>query len=84
MIRGKKGNIFFGFVVALVVYIFGILFIPFITNDITTSQTALDCTNISISAGSKLVCLNTDLVIPYVIWLIISIALGYLAGGARR
>lgn len=78
----KKGNIYFGVMVALIVYIFGVLFIPFIVDDVTTVRTALDCSNISISDATKLNCLNVDLVIPYVIWLLVSLALGFIVGGA--
>jgi len=81
MIKGKRGNIFFGVFIALIVYIFGILFLPFVTDDITTSRTDLDCSNVSISDVSKINCLSIDLVTPYIIWLLISLALGFIAGG---
>jgi len=76
----KRGNIFMGVVVALILYVFGILFIPFLTDDITTARSDLDCSNASIYDGTKLQCLGIDIVIPYFIWFIISASLGYLAG----
>lgn len=76
----KKGNIFMGVAITLIVYIFGILFLPFIIDDITNSRTDLDCTNTDISDGSKLTCLAISGLAPYFIWLVISIALGFLAG----
>ncbi len=62
-------------------FIMGVLFIPFVTDDITTSRTALDCTNTSISSGTKLTCLGTDIVIPYLIWFFVSLLAGFVIGG---
>lgn len=79
----KRANIFLAVVIGLAIWIFGVLFIPFITDDISTSRLSLDCTNMDISDGAKLNCLAVDLVIPYFIWFIISLALGYIIGGFR-
>lgn len=79
----KKGNMFFGIALAIFLFIMGILFIPFFADDIATTRTSLDCTNTSISSGTKLTCLNIDLVIPYFIWFLISLLFGYLGGGLR-
>ena len=53
----KRGNIFFGVTLAIVIFVFGVLFMPFLADDITTSRAGLDCTNSSISSGTKLNCL---------------------------
>ena len=76
----KRGNFFFGFFIGIFIFIMGVLFIPYLTDDITTSRVALDCTNMSITDGTKLTCLGQDLVIPYIIWFFVSIALGYIFG----
>ena len=76
----KKANIFLGVTVALIIYVFGILFLPFITDDITTARDSLDCTNATIYDGTKLQCLSIDIVVSYFIWFIVSAALGYLVG----
>jgi hypothetical protein len=76
----RKGNIFFGAVVGLIIFVFGVLIIPFFADDITTTRVALDCTNTSIYDGTKLTCLGTDLVIPYFIWFFVSVAVGYFVG----
>ncbi len=80
MLRNKRGNIFFGVVVALIVWFFGVLFIPFITDDVTSARDLLDCSNNTISDGTKLNCLTVDIVIPYFIWTLMSLAVGFLVG----
>ena len=79
----KKGNVFFGVGVFLLIYIFGVLFIPFITDDITTARTDLDCTNTAITDGTKINCLLTDVLTPYFILFILASAGGFLMGGNR-
>ena len=83
----KRGNIFFGFTIGLVVFIFGVLFIPFFTDDITIARDDLDCSNYggngSISDGTKLTCLQIDLIIPYFIWFFVSLAIGLIAGAGK-
>lgn len=76
----KKGGVMMGVIVALMIYIVGVLFIPFLADDVTTTRADLDCTNSSITDGTKINCLTVDILIPYVIWFFISAALGYLAG----
>jgi len=76
----KKGNVFFGVIVGIVIFIFGILFIPFLADDIDTTRTDLDCTNTSITGGTMMTCLVVDLTIVYLIWFFVSIALGFIVG----
>ena len=77
----KKGNIFTGIVVAFLIFIFGILFLPFVTDDVVSVRTALDCTNATgITAGTMVNCLMTDLAVPYLIWFLVSLGLGFVAG----
>ena len=77
----KKGSVFMGLAMGLLIFVFGMLFLPYFTDDLTTTYTALDCQNTSISGGNKIACLETDLVAPYFIWFFISVGLGYVAGG---
>jgi hypothetical protein len=79
----KRGNIFWGASIGIFVFIIGVLIIPFFTEDITTTRTSLDCSNMSISDGAKLTCLNVDLVVPYFIWFFVSLAVG-IFGGINR
>jgi hypothetical protein len=79
-LKNKKAGMFMGVIVAITLFIAGILFLPFITDDITTARNDIDCTNTSISDGAKLTCLQIDLVVPYFIWFLLSISLGFIVG----
>jgi len=79
----KKGSVFFGITIALILYITGVLFMPFIADDIDTTRTELSCSDSSISDGTKLTCLATDGLMPYFIWFFISTALAILGGIGR-
>jgi len=76
----KKGNVFFGATLGIVCFIVGVLIIPFFTDDITIARNNLDCTNVTITDGTKLTCLLGDMVIPYFIWFFASLAVGILGG----
>ena len=76
----KKGNLFFGVFVGLFLFAMGVLFIPFLTDDITTSRDALSCSSADISDGTKLMCLSIDIVVPYLIWFFCSLAIAYFIG----
>jgi len=77
----KKGSaVFFGIIIGIFCFILGVLIIPFLTEDIATARIALDCTNVSITDGTKLTCLEHDLVVPYFIAFFVSLAAGILAG----
>jgi len=81
MIKGKRGNIFFGVVLGLGLFVAGTLFIPFIADDITTARTALSCSSpTTITGGTMLLCLTVDIVVPYFILFFVSVALGFIAG----
>jgi hypothetical protein len=79
----KKGGIMFGLVLAILIWFFGIFFLPLITDNITIFRTNFDCTNVSISDGSKMSCLATDVVVPYFLWLLASLVIGLILGGRR-
>jgi len=79
----KKGSVFFGVGIGIFVWIMGVLFLPFLMNDVTTFRVAMDCTNASIGGGQMLSCLVGDLTIPYIIFFIISLALGFVIGGRK-
>lgn len=79
----KRGSIFLGVTIGIFIWIMGVLFLPFMTDDISTLRTSLDCSNTSISGGTMLTCLFTDALVPYFIWFFVSLALGFLVGGGR-
>ena len=78
--RNKRGSFFFGITIAIVVYFMGVLFIPFIMDDVDTFRDTMSCTSTSITGGAMLACLISDATIPYVIWFFISLALGFILG----
>ena len=79
----KKGNMFFGITVALFIYVIGVLFIPFLVDDVSTFRTEMECSDASISDGAKLSCLVGDLAIPYLILFFVSITLGIIVGSVK-
>ena len=79
----KKAGIFFGVGIGLFIYIIGVLFIPFIVDDVTTFRTEMDCSNTDITDGTKLSCLVGDLTIPYMIWFFISLLIGFIMGSIK-
>lgn len=75
----KKGALFMAFVIAGMIFMAGMLLIPFFQDGVTDFRTNLQCsTNSSISDGAKLTCLAGDAVLPYFIWAIISLAGGII------
>jgi len=76
----SKGSFFLGFIIFLIIFINGVLFIPFFQDDITTARTDLNCSDDTISSGNMITCLIVDSTIPYFIILFISVGLGYIVG----
>ena len=74
----KKGAGFLGVIVALVIFMSGVLFIEHLETDITTTRIDLDCTNLSISDGTKLQCLVVGITVPYYFVLLLSLAGGFI------
>jgi hypothetical protein len=79
----KKGNVYLGLVLAISLWIFGIMAIPFLTDTIDATRTDASCSDTSISSGSKLLCLFIDGFLPYFIWSIACLTLGLIVGGFR-
>lgn len=69
-------------IVAITIFIVGILSVNFLKADITTARdptTGLNCSGSdTISDGTKLTCLAVDLTIPYFIILVFSISGGFI------
>lgn len=78
----RRGGIFLGIIVGLLIFLFGTLFIGFIDAEVLVSQNSnnLDCDNPNISDGVKVNCLITEAVSPYFIIAIISAAGGVIVG----
>jgi len=74
----KGGSVLlFSIITAVFLFAAGMIFLNFIMPEIDTARTALDCAG-NISDGAKVLCLGTDLLIPYLIITIISISGGIL------
>ena len=76
----KKGQSMGLAIMGLIFFIIiGLMSVNFLFDEVTTARTDLNCANADeISDGSKLTCLITDLSIPYWIWIIVAVALGFV------
>lgn len=74
----KKGGLYLAFATGIIIFMLGMLFIPFIKDGVTDFRANIQCTNSSISDGTKLTCLYGDTVVPYFIITIISLLGGLL------
>lgn len=75
----KKGqNLMLAIGLAIMIFASGMLMANFLKDEVTTFRAAADCSNLSISDGVKISCLVGDLVIPYFIWGVLSLAGGVL------
>jgi len=75
----KKGAIFLGCIVALMIFLAGTLFIEHFKSDITTARTDLSCSNpTTISDGTKVLCLMMDGLVPYYILVFLSLVGGFV------
>ena len=80
--KNKRGQtLMVALMIGIFVFMMAMVFIDPIKDVITTSRGAsqLDCTNSSISDGTKMTCLLVDLVLPYFIGVVLAIA-GALIG----
>lgn len=78
----RKGNMYFGIIIGIFVFVTGVLFIPFITDDITTARNNLQCSSpTTITSGTMLTCLLFSSLTPYLIWFFVSLLLGFIVGG---
>lgn len=79
--KNKRGQTLgIAIIVAISIFIVGMMSLNFIYPEVTRARDSdnLDCSNSSISDGTKLTCLVADIVIPYFILLIISVVGGII------
>lgn len=75
----KKGQAaIYGLMVAVIIFLAAMAFIPAFQDTIDTARTDLDCTNASISTGEKGTCLIVDLTMPYFIGAVLIAGFGYI------
>jgi hypothetical protein len=79
--NGKRGSVLFAIIVTITIFMFGMLVINFVKDDVDLARdsTNLDCGNLSISDGAKVACLGADVTIPYLFLLVLSAIGGFLA-----
>ena len=77
--KNAQAGIYLSIVIALMLFIMGMLMINFLKDRVTDTRNNLECsTNTTISDGTKLACLITDSVIPYIMLVLLSGAGGIL------
>ena len=77
--KNKRGNMLASVMIAIMLFMIGMIVVNFIKPEVLTARTGLNCANgASISDGTKLMCLGVDIVVPYFIILVFSIAGGIL------
>lgn len=82
--KNKRGNIYFNIGLGIFLLIAGVLFLPFLTDDIETTRTDLQCDSpSSISDGTKMICLGISGLAPYFIWFFLMVGIGFIIGGNR-
>lgn len=80
----KRGNIWAGITFGLMVWIFGILILTFLLDDITQSRIDLQCASPElITSGTMIMCLMIDGFVPYFIWSVCSLFIGFIFGGLK-
>ena len=75
--NNKGQTLMLSLLFAIFIFLAGIVFVNFLTDDVTTFRAAMNCSDAAgISDGAKLTCLFGDSVVPYWILLIVSLAGG--------
>lgn len=76
--KAQINSLYFAVIIGIMIFMVGMIFLNFLKPEITRARTSLDCTNSSITDGTKATCLIVDSVMPYIILLILSVAGGYI------
>jgi hypothetical protein len=79
----KKGNIFFGVMIACIIWFFGIWFMPYIYDTQISTLADLRCSLSNITYGNMGACIMVSVANPYFILTIISLAVGYIVGSIK-
>lgn len=73
----KKGNIYASIMVAIIIFMVGMIVVNFISPEITTTYTDLNCAAPA-TDGTKVLCLVVDTVLPYFFILVLSLIGGII------
>lgn len=77
--NNKKGQTLgLAVIIGITVFIVGIMTVNFIMPEVTRTRNSdnLNCADTSISDGTRLTCLVVDVVVPYFIVAVVSVAVG--------
>jgi len=74
----KKGNIYSVILISVIIFMVGMIMVNFLKPEITTARTDLNCASSTITDGTKLMCLNVDIVLVYFIILVLSLTIGVI------
>lgn len=78
-LNDKRGTVYFSLIIALIIFMVGMIAVNFVKGEVTNARVGLECSNAAgITDGTKLLCLITDSAVPYFILLILSISLGVI------
>ena len=78
IIQNKTGSIYSIILIAFMIFVVGMIIVNFITPEITTARTQLNCDDSTITDGAKLLCLNVDISLVYFILLVLSLTVGVI------
>lgn len=79
MISKKGQTLGLALLNSIFVFLIGLMILNFIMPEITQTRIDLNCSDASsISDGNKLMCLMTDVTVPYWILLVFSLGLGFI------
>jgi len=79
ILKSKKGNVFSTIMIALLIFLVGMLVANFFKPEIDTARIGLNCDDTAnITDGTKLMCLSVDITLVYFIILVLSIVGGII------
>ena len=77
MINKRGQSLGLGIMSFIFIIIAGFLMLNFLTGEVTRSRIDMACSDVdNIEDGNKLFCMVTNIVVPYWIWIIISVGIG--------
>jgi len=77
--KGQFAQLGLTIVIAVMIFMSGMIFINVIKDSVVDARTALSCSSaLIISDGTKLTCLGIDIILPYFILTIFSLAGGLI------
>lgn len=73
----KKGSLYFSVIIAIILFMVGMIVVNFVKTEVSSSRTSLNCAAPA-TDGTKILCLLVDSTVPYWIILVLSISLAVI------